>query len=374
VTTTPEASDRIHMQAALGLARRALGMAWPNPAVGCVLTRPDLGGRVVGRGWTQAGGRPHAETEALRRAGAAARGATAYVTLEPCVHQGRTPPCCDALIAAGVRRVLAAFEDPDPRVAGRGFERLRAAGIAVKVGPCAEEAARLNAGFLMRARQGRPLFTLKLATSLDGRIATASGASRWITGEEARARAHLLRARHDAVMIGAGTARADDPALTVRLPGLEGQARIRIVADSEARLAPESRLVSTARQCPLWILVARQAPKGRRHALENRGALVVEIENDAEGGIDLPSAAAALGAAGLTRVLVEGGGRLAAGLLAAGLVDRVAWFFAPKIIGGDGVPAVAELRLADVTAADRFSGAELSLHGDDFLASLEKDD
>jgi len=205
------------MQAALALARRGLGTVWPNPAVGCVIVKE---GRVVGRGWTQPGGRPHGETEALRRAGEGAVGATAYVSLEPCCHWGQTPPCVDALIAAGIRRVVVPLEDPDPRVAGGGLRRLHEAGLEVETGLCAAEAAEVNAGFFSRLRLGRPLVTLKLGTSLDGRIATASGESQWITGPPARERAHALRAAHDAIMVGTGTALADDPQLTCRLPGL----------------------------------------------------------------------------------------------------------------------------------------------------------
>src|SRR6266705_1008472 len=218
--------DEQAMRAALALARRGLGRVWPNPAVGCAIVKD---GRVVGRGWTQPGGRPHAETEALARAGGAAHGATAYVTLEPCCHSGRTPPCADAL-------VVAALEDPDPRVVGGGLARLRAAGIAVEAGLCAAEAAEINAGFFQRVRLGRPLVTLKLATSLDGRIATASGESRWITGPAARERAHLLRVTHDAILVGTDTVLADNPQLTCRLPGLGHRSPVRIAIDRELRI------------------------------------------------------------------------------------------------------------------------------------------
>src|SRR5689334_20006331 len=217
--------DLRSMRAALALARRGLGTVWPNPAVGCVIVSD---GRVVGRGWTQPGGRPHGETEALRRAGEAARRATAYVSLEPCCHWGKTPPCVDALIAAGVRRVVVALEDPDPRVAGRGIARLRDAGVEVETGVCTEEAAEINAGFFCRLRLGRPLVTLKLATSLDGRIATRSGESQWITGPPARERSHLLRATHDAILVGTETVIADDPQLTCRLPGLADRSPVRV--------------------------------------------------------------------------------------------------------------------------------------------------
>ncbi|MYF07083.1 MAG: bifunctional diaminohydroxyphosphoribosylaminopyrimidine deaminase/5-amino-6-(5-phosphoribosylamino)uracil reductase RibD [Rhodospirillaceae bacterium] len=236
------------MSVALALGRRGLGTTAPNPSVGCVLVKE---GRVVGRGWTQPGGRPHAEAEALGRAGAEARGATAYVTLEPCAHHGRTPPCAEALIGAGVARVVTALEDPDSRVAGSGLARLAAAGIAVESGVCADIAACDLGGYLRRQRAGRPRFSLKLATSLDGRIATAGGDSRWITGTLARARGHALRASHDAVMIGIGTALADDPMLTCRLPGVRRQT-LRIVLDSQARLPADSRLAQTAAEHPVW--------------------------------------------------------------------------------------------------------------------------
>jgi len=237
--TPDSAADRAFMAAALGLARRGLGRVWPNPAVGCVIVRDGL---VVGRGWTAPGGRPHAEAVALERAGDLAHGATAYVTLEPCAHHGRTPPCADALVRAGVARVVTALGDPDPRTAGEGHARLRQAGIAVAEGTGADAAEEVNAGFLKRVRHGRPLVTLKLATTLDGRIATAAGESQWITGPRARQDGHRLRAAHDAIIVGSGTALADDPGLTCRLPGLEGASPVRVVFDGRLRLSPESRI------------------------------------------------------------------------------------------------------------------------------------
>src|ERR1700720_3115378 len=248
------------MRTALALARRGLGTVWPNPAVGCVIVG---NARVVGRGWTQPGGRPHGETEALRRAGEAAGGASAYVSLEPCCHWGRTPPCTDALIAAGVRRVVVALEDPDPRVAGEGLRRLRAAGLDVEAGLCATEAAEINAGFLSRLRFGRPLVTLKLATSLDGRIATASGESRWITGAPARERAHLLRATHDAILVGTDTVIADNPELTCRLPGLAGHSPVRVALDRQLRIPLDAHLVAEAPAVPTWVLTLASADESR---------------------------------------------------------------------------------------------------------------
>ncbi|HEX5454769.1 MAG TPA: bifunctional diaminohydroxyphosphoribosylaminopyrimidine deaminase/5-amino-6-(5-phosphoribosylamino)uracil reductase RibD [Stellaceae bacterium] len=364
--STPE-DDRRAMRAALALARRGIGIVWPNPAVGCVIVRD---GRVVGRGWTQPSGRPHAETEALRRAGEAARGATAYVTLEPCCHWGRTPPCADALIAAGIGRVVVAVEDPDPRVAGGGIARLRAAGIAVEAGLGAEEAAEINAGFFQRVRLGRPLVTLKLATSLDGRIATAAGESRWITGPAARARAHLLRATHDAVLVGTGTALADDPQLTCRLPGLAGHSPVRVVLDRHLRLPAGARLFAETRAAPTWVVTLPDADPNRREALRAAGVEIVTAAPDAAGAIDLPDALGQLGRRGLTRLLVEGGGRLAASLLQAGLVDRLIWLHAPLLVGGDGVPAIAALPpgpLADRPCFERIGSETV---GPDLLTSF----
>ncbi|HWB52303.1 MAG TPA: bifunctional diaminohydroxyphosphoribosylaminopyrimidine deaminase/5-amino-6-(5-phosphoribosylamino)uracil reductase RibD [Stellaceae bacterium] len=357
------------MRAALALARRGLGSTWPNPAVGCVIVND---GRVVGRGWTQPGGRPHAETEALARAGAAARGATAYVTLEPCSHHGRTPPCADALIAAGVARVVAALEDPDPRVSGSGLARLRAAGVAVDSGLCAAEAGEINAGFFTRVRQGRPLVTLKLATSLDGRIATSTGESRWITGPAARGRAHLLRASHDAVLVGTGTALADDPQLTCRLPGLEDRSPVRVVLDRRLRLPPALRLFAEAAQVPTWVAAPASADPARQAALCAGGVKIIAAEPDEAGGVDLPLLLRRLGDEGLTRLLVEGGGRLAAALLRQDLVDRLVWMRAPLVIGGDGLPAVAALGFDALAGAPRFTPVSRETAGGDVIDSYRR--
>ena len=321
------------MRGALALARRGLGSVWPNPAVGCVISNQ---GQVVGRGWTQPGGRPHGETEALRRAGEAARGAVSYVSLEPCCHWGKTPPCVDALVTAGVRRAVVALEDPDPRVAGEGLRRLRAAGLDVEVGLCAEEAAEVNAGFLSRLRLGRPLVTLKFATSLDGRIATASGESQWISGPPARERAHALRASHDAIMVGTGTVVADDPQLTCRLPGLDHRSPVRVVIDRHLRIPPTARLIADARRIPTWVLTLRSADPARRAGFLAKGVTLIEVDADREGQVDLAVALKALGERGITRLLVEGGAGLAAAFFRARLVDRLIWVHAPLAIGGDG--------------------------------------
>jgi diaminohydroxyphosphoribosylaminopyrimidine deaminase/5-amino-6-(5-phosphoribosylamino)uracil reductase len=361
--------DLKHMKAALALARRGLGSVWPNPTVGCVLVRE---GRVIGRGWTQPGGRPHGETEALQRAGAAAKSATAYVSLEPCCHWGKTPPCTDALIAAGVARVVLPIEDPDPRVSGKGIAKLREAGIKVDTGLCAEEAAELNAGFFLRLREGRPLVTLKLATTLDGQLATSTGESRWITGALARDRAHLLRANHDAVMIGSNTVITDDPLLTCRLPGLDAQSPVRIVLDSRLNVPLTARVVAEARQVPTWFITLRHGDAARREAFLSCGVQLIEVRPTPEHMVDIAAAFQELGRRGLTRVLVEGGSTLAAVLLRAGLVDRLAWFHAPSLIGGDGIPAVAGFGLAALETAPRFERIAVETIGEDVLETLRR--
>jgi len=339
------------MALALALAKRGLGTVAPNPAVGCVIVKD---GRIVGRGWTRRGGRPHAETEALRRAGAAARGATAYVSLEPCAHHGETPPCADALVAAGIARAVVAATDPDHRVNGRGIGRLEDAGIDVATGLLAAEAEDVNAGFFLRVREGRPLVTLKLATSLDGRIATHTGESRWITGEAARRFAHLLRAKHDAILVGARTVAADDPELTCRLPGLEARSPVRIVVDGHLSLPLTAKLVATAQTVPTVVITLSNAPVERRRALEDLGLALIDAEPDSSGYIDMGDMLRKLGAHGITRVLCEGGAHVAAALLRAGLVDRLAWFRAPIVIGGDGIPAAEAFGVDALTMARAF--------------------
>ena len=361
--------DLLHMRAALALARRGLGNAWPNPAVGCVLVKE---GRVIGRGWTQPGGRPHAETEALRRAGDAALGATAYVTLEPCSHHGRTPPCCEALAEAGIARVVMAMRDPDPRVNGRGLAMLRGAGIVVEEGLLEAEARALNAGFFRRIQAGMPVVTLKLASTLDGRIATASGESRWITGEAARREVHALRARHDAILVGSGTVLADDPDLTCRIPGMERVPMLRVVADARLRTPPAARLVQGAGVAPVLIITAPGHPPAAQAPFMAAGADIVTVPAHAAGGLDLPSLLRALGRRGVTRVLAEGGAGLAAALLRQGLVDRLIWFHAPAVMGGDGHPALEGLRLAALSAMPRFRRTAQRALGDDMLSEFER--
>ena len=368
-TIDQAALDRRHMRVALGLARRGLGTTWPNPAVGCVIARGDA---VVGRGWTQAGGRPHAETEALVRAGAAARGATAYVTLEPCSHQGKTPPCADALIAAGIDTCVVAIQDPDPRVNGAGLARLRAAGIAVRTGVETEAAGELIAGFRLRVIEGRPLVTLKVATTLDGRIATHGGESQWITGEAARRRGHLMRAQHDAVLVGARTAIVDDPALTCRIPGLESRSPVRVVIDGNMWLPLTHRLVVTAKAVPTWLIVAGDADPVRRQAFADCGLVIVEVARGADGWLDLADIMRQIGARGLTRVLSEGGSRLSASLVRAGLVDRLAWFRAASVIGGDGLPVLAPFGVEHLADAPRWRRVNVEVVADDLLETFAR--
>lgn len=363
MTPTPETDIR-WMRAARSLGRRGLGSTWPNPSVGCVLvdfTAPPSG-RLIAQGWTQPGGRPHAEAMALASAREACdpglKGATAYVTLEPCAHHGRTPPCANALIAAGIGRVVFAIGDPDPRVAGRGETVLIEAGVSVTTGVLARDIIDDLQGYLRRQREGRSSVTLKLAASLDGRIATASGESRWITAAPARARAHMLRVESDAILVGVGTALADDPSLDVRLPGLEASSPLRIVADSRLRLPLTSRLVQSAPDRPLWVLYkAAPAPETARRAeaLAAAGADVIPLPADGSGRLDIRAALEAIGARGIGTVLCEGGGALAASLLAADRVDRLIWASAGLAIGADARAAVGPLGLTALAAAPRFT-------------------
>jgi diaminohydroxyphosphoribosylaminopyrimidine deaminase/5-amino-6-(5-phosphoribosylamino)uracil reductase len=348
------------MRLALRLAQRGLGRVWPNPAVGCVII--DSGGAIAGQGWTQDGGRPHAETEALCQAGVLSRGATAYVTLEPCAHQGQTGPCAEALLTAGVARVVSACEDPDPRVAGRGHAKLREGGVEVLTGVLQSEARALNAGFMSRIQKQRPFVTLKLATTLDGRIALPSGESKWITGEAARAHAHLVRAQHDAVLVGIGTVLADDPELTCRLPGVDHRRLIRVVADSRARLPTASKLAQGATRQPVWLLTG---PKAETAQLQASNVRIIPVATP-EGQIDLREALRALADAGLTRILVEGGARLASSLLKSGLADQLLWYRAPSVMG-DGASAVSGLGVSHLAEMPRVMRKETIRLGEDVL-------
>ncbi|MEM9435100.1 MAG: bifunctional diaminohydroxyphosphoribosylaminopyrimidine deaminase/5-amino-6-(5-phosphoribosylamino)uracil reductase RibD [Pseudomonadota bacterium] len=352
------------MQLALSLGRRGLGQVWPNPAVGCVLVQ---GARIVGRGWTQPGGRPHAEVEALAQAGPEARGSTAYVTLEPCSHTGQTPPCAQALIEAGVSRVVIAAQDPDPRVSGRGLEMLRQAGIEVSLGPGEPQARCDHAGFLSRINRGRPILTLKLAGSLDARIATATGESQWITGSAARRLVHAMRARHDAVLVGGGTARTDMPSLTVRDMG-KWSDPVRIVASTSLNLPRSGPLFETASEVPVWVLHGQEAPQSAWEAWRAQGAQLLEVETGADGQLDMVKCLSALAEAGLTRVFCEGGSGLATSVLRSDLVDELIVFTAGIALGGTGSPALADLGVATLGQAPRFELYELTEIGGDVMS------
>lgn len=361
--------DARWMKSALVLARRALGQTWPNPAVGCLIVRD---GRVLGRGVTALGGRPHAEPQALQQARPhGTKGATAYVTLEPCAHHGKTPPCTDALIEAGVARVVCAIQDPDPRVSGRGFARLRKAGVEVSIGVLADEARAVNAGFLSRIERGRPHVVLKLALTLDGRIASRTGESRWITGPAARRQVHLMRATSDAILIGAGTARADDPMLDVRDIGMSGRHPVRLVTDSGLSLPLTGRLAATAGEQPLWVLHRADAPADRAIALSNIGAETLVVP-DQDGRLSMTKALEILAEKGIGRVLCEGGGRVAASLLQDDLVDELVVFTAGKALGGDGVPGVQGFGLTLLEDAPHFDLLSVSQVGDDTKSHWRK--
>jgi len=356
------------MRAALSLARRGLGETAPNPSVGCVIVKD---GRVLGRGHTAPGGRPHAETQALERAGAAAKGATAYVTLEPCSFTGKTQPCTQAMVAAGISRVVVGATDPNPKVNGQGAAALRQAGIAVTEGVLRAEAEAVIAGFAMVMNHGRPLLRLKLASTLDGKIATHERESQWLTGEAARRAAHAMRGRHDAVLVGVGTVLSDDPELTCRIEGFQRAKLVRVVVDSHLRTPLMSKLARGAAETPVWILHRDGADAARKRALESAGVRLIEVPASAA-GVDLAAALQALGRSGITRVLAEGGGTLAAGLLRANLVDRLAWFHAPGIMGADGWPAAQAFGVAKLVYMPRFTPVAHERWGDDMLTTFRK--
>lgn len=353
-----EALDRRFMAAAIRLGAGALGTTWPNPAVGAILVKD---GRVVGRGCTGRGGRPHGETEALAMAAGAARGATLYVSLEPCAHYGRTPPCADAIVAAGVRRVVAPVSDPDARVSGKGFARLSAAGVEVETGLLAEEARRANAGHYKRIGAAAPHVVLKLAVSADDAIGRIGEAGTPVTGETARRHAQALRSRFDAILVGRGTVEADDPQLTCRLPGLEDRSPVRVVLDSEGKLDAARKVFDSV--APTWVLTATESTTTKTRTLQvPRGA----------GGLDLAAVLDRLAEEGVTRVLVEGGAKVARSLLEADLVDEVLLFRSPHRLGGKLVPALAGLPLSAIQRSPRFRRIDRRRLGTDILSRYER--
>ncbi|HEY7246599.1 MAG TPA: bifunctional diaminohydroxyphosphoribosylaminopyrimidine deaminase/5-amino-6-(5-phosphoribosylamino)uracil reductase RibD [Xanthobacteraceae bacterium] len=359
-------TDKRFMALALALGRRNLGRTWPNPAVGAVVVQDGL---IIGRGWTQPGGRPHAETEALTRAGAAARSGTLYVSLEPCSHHGRTPPCADAIIAAGIARVVSPMADPNPRVAGKGHWNLAEAGLVVEVGIGAEEARRAHAGHIRRMLDGRPHAILKLAVSGDGKVALSGRRPVGITGEAARRRVHLMRAMSDAVATGIGTVLADDPQLTCRLPGMHSP--VRIVFDANLRLSPGSRLVASASTTPVWVVTGAGAPQSSELALKARAVEVLRVA-EAAGRIDLASAMKLLAGRGLTRVLFETGPVLTTALLKADLVDEAVLFRSPTMIGPGGIDALEGLPLSALIDSPRLRRVGAEAAGPDSVETFER--
>ena len=353
------------MQIALGLARRGLGNTHPNPAVGCVLVRPDWNNRVVGRGWTQPGGRPHAETVALEQAGDCAKGATAYVTLEPCCHHGQTPPCSDALVTAGVNRVVIALEDPDPRVSGQGIAVLEKAGIEITTDVATIDATYLNMGFISRILLKRPFITLKTATTLDSQTATSTGHSQWITGPQARTVGHRLRATNDAVVTGIGTVLADDSLLTCRLPGCEARSPIRIVLDADLSITTDHAMIKSAsHEQPVWIFTSneRTPPAHSETLIAIDGVRIVASPEQESGYLSPVFVARCLAEEGINRLLIESGGAVATSFITAGLVDEIIWLRAASLIGGDGKPAFGKLGVDTLDSAlglERISARQL---------------
>jgi diaminohydroxyphosphoribosylaminopyrimidine deaminase/5-amino-6-(5-phosphoribosylamino)uracil reductase len=336
-----EADDARFMGLALTLGRRGLGNTWPNPAVGAVVVKD---GKIIGRGWTQPGGRPHAETLALKRAGKEARGATLYVTLEPCSHEGKTPPCADAVVRAGITRVVSAMDDPNPEVAGQGHARLREKSIAVDVGQGADDALRNHIGHIRRIGDGRPHVLLKLAVSSDGKAGAAGRKQVEITGEEARRQVFLMRAQHDAILVGLGTVIADNPSLTSRLAGMRERSPVRVVLDARLRVPLSMNVVSTARENPSWIFTGPQASATAEQFLRDKGVEVFRV-SEKDGKLDLPEVLKILAERGITRLMVEGGPRVAASFISADLVDEAVVFNGPNAIGDDGIDALEGLPL-----------------------------
>ena len=368
-TADSTAADQRFMQLALALGRRGLGRTWPNPAVGAVVVKDGV---IVGRGWTQPGGRPHAEPVALAQAGEAARGATLYVTLEPCSHVGKSPPCTDAVIAAGIARVVSAIEDPNPEVAGQGHAKLRNAGIAVDIGLGAAEAAHDHAGHFRRIRERRPHVILKLAVSSDDKIAAAGHKPVAISGEAAKARMHLLRAQCDTILVGIGTVLSDDPLLTCRLPGMQARSPVRVVLDRSLRIPATSRLVHSARSTPLWVMTSSLAEAPAAARLGSAGAQVIRLASTPQAGLDLAEMLRALAERGITRLLVEGGARVASSFVVAGLADEFWLLGGREAIGADGIAALNALPLGAITASPAFRVRASESLGTDTLTVYER--
>ena len=348
------ADDARFMALAFTLGRRGLGNAWPNPAVGAVIVKDNV---IVGRGWIQSGGRPHAEIEALRHAKKAAQGATLYVTLEPCSHQGQTPPCADAIIKAGIARVVSALEDPNPEVAGKGHERLRAKGITVNIGLGADEARRVHAGHIMRVQNGRPYVMLKLAVSADGKAGLAGRKPAAITGEAARVRVFQMRAASDAIMVGIGTVLSDNPQLTCRLPGMFERSPVRVVLDAKLKLPLATSVVATVRETPTWVFTSSKPSTIAEEILQQKGCKVFRV-GDVDGRLDLEEVLKVLAGQGITRLMIEGGPKVAGAIVAAGLVDEVALLRGEKTIGANGIEPLEGMPLNGFTGQLHARGSE----------------
>jgi len=354
VAAATASEDARFMRLALDLGRRALGNSWPNPAVGAVIVKD---GAILGRGWTQPGGRPHAEVEALRRAKKSAQGATLYVTLEPCSHQGKSPPCAEAIIKAGIARVVSALEDPNPKVAGQGYAKLRAKGVAADTGLFAAEAARAHIGHISRITHGRPHVLVKLAISADGKAGLAGRKPIAITGEEARIRVFQLRAQSDAILVGIGTVLADNPQLTCRLPGMSERSPVRVVLDAALRVPLAQSVIATVRETPTWIFASRAASEIAAEILQEKGCKVFRVD-DGDGRLDLGEVLKVLAEQGITRLMVEGGPTVAASLIAADLVDEAALVYSDKVIGETGIAPLEGMSLEALTQHLRATGSE----------------
>jgi len=353
------------MKSALALARRGLGNVAPNPAVGCLIVK---GNKVMGRGWTQLGGRPHAETEALAQAGSNAQGSTVYVTLEPCAHYGKTPPCAEALVRAGVARVVIATQDPDARVSGQGIEILEKAEIELTLGVLAAEAQELNEGFFCKVNSGRPSFSLKMAMTIDGKIATSGQESKWITGVAARQYGHMLRAQHDAILVGVNTVLADDPDLSCRITGLIHRSPTKIILDSDLRTPPTAKFFKSSPDVATLVIANKpMETSAKAKALAAAGGQLHYVNNVH----DVAEVARLLGTIGFTRILVEGGGQVHASFLKANMAETMFVFTAGKIIGEDGIAGIGTMSLAELARAPHFTLTKHQKIGADLLATYK---
>lgn len=353
--------DRVFMEKALELARGQLGQVWPNPAVGCLLVK---NGELIAQGVTQKHGRPHGEQIALDKAGDAAKDAVAYVSLEPCAHEGKSPSCAKALVEAGVKRVVFACTDPDERVSGKGAEIIDSAGIVVEKGLLETQAKALNQGFFLKTTQNRPMVSLKLATSNDGKIFDPSSDSQWITSEASRDKGHAMRANHDAILVGVGTVLADDPMLTCRIKGQEARSPVRIVLDSKWRTPLSSKLVQSANETPVWI-VGQGKPPAEMMVM---GVRCLAIVNKT----DMQELLGILAHEGITRLMVEGGAKVNASFAASGMVDNVAWFKAPNDIGDGGLDAISGMEIENFLADNGFKCLNSEKIGKDRLENFAK--